>query len=245
MIEAYIDESGVHDDSPVLTVAAYLGTPGRWANFTDKWSATLDSRGVKIFHATDCSALQGEFSGWTVDDKNKFVAGLLPIIPEFIGVGFAAGIVMRDFDEALKERDELRSIFGTPYTMCFQWVLHEIVAYLNNNLSSARVAIFHEKNDYYVEASDRFRWVKEHHDDGNNLLSITFGTKEDYVPLQAADVLAYESNRRLRNIDGPERQAFKALDPAGYLMKVIYYNRDNMPAIVEILEEFQRGANRI
>jgi len=60
----------------------------------------------------------------------------------------------------------------------------------------------------------------------NARMSFTFGSKERFVPLQAADVLAYEANKRLRRSDTPNRQALDALRPdTGRLDLKVYDSR--------------------
>jgi hypothetical protein len=67
------------------------------------------------------------------------------------------------------------------------------------------------------------------------ITSLTFGSKAAYTPLQAADVLAYEGNKRLRNVAGPERRAFIALNPGYRRLLVKFYSKKSMPGLLEIL----------
>jgi hypothetical protein len=80
-------------------------------------------------------------------------------------------------------------------------------------------------NEYQAEASESFEWVKKNGNASNVDMRLKFGTKRDYVPLQAADVLAYEGNRRLRDPSRPERRAFKALSPENERLHVKYLER--------------------
>jgi hypothetical protein len=41
MIKVYVDESGVHADSDVITVAAYAGRPKAWKKWTDEWRKAI------------------------------------------------------------------------------------------------------------------------------------------------------------------------------------------------------------
>ncbi len=53
VIRAFLDESGMHGDAPVVTVAGYFGYPKTWRSFTTEWNKTLRPTGIKVFHATD------------------------------------------------------------------------------------------------------------------------------------------------------------------------------------------------
>ena len=54
MIEAYLDESGIHENARVCVIAGYFGGPGQMKLFTTAWQQTLAEFGfpMKDFHAT-------------------------------------------------------------------------------------------------------------------------------------------------------------------------------------------------
>jgi hypothetical protein len=41
MIEAYMDESGIHDGAHVCVIAGYWGTVKKWKKFEDRWKTIL------------------------------------------------------------------------------------------------------------------------------------------------------------------------------------------------------------
>jgi hypothetical protein len=49
VLRVYLDESGVHDGSPIVTVAGYIGRPKEWRAWTSRWVRTL--RPIKVYHA--------------------------------------------------------------------------------------------------------------------------------------------------------------------------------------------------
>jgi len=85
---------------------------------------------------------------------------------------------------------------------------------------------------------EEFSWIKENTNKGKNLISLSFGEKSDYPPLQAADILAYETNKRLRNIEKPERRAWTAL---GSTKLALTYGQKNMDELVSALEKIYAG----
>jgi hypothetical protein len=60
------------------------------------------------------------------------------------------------------------------------------------------------------------------------------------MPLQAADILAYESNKRMRDPKRPERRPWAILR-AGNAVTVGYYGRDNMHLLVDGLNKIKEG----
>ena len=115
-----MDESGIHDDSPVVTVAAYIGRPRDWREWTKRWNVA--KRPINIFHAVDAQTLHGEFEGWSESDRDEVVRRILPVIVEANFPGIVIGIHMHEFTKAMGDRNDLKEVFGTPYGACFQWL---------------------------------------------------------------------------------------------------------------------------
>ena len=109
VLKVYLDESGVHDGSPVLTVAAYIARPRTWQAWTKKWNAA--KRPIKIYHAADAANLRGEFRGWTHDRVDELVKKLLPTIVGAELRGIVIGIQMDEFRKAIAGRDDLLEMF--------------------------------------------------------------------------------------------------------------------------------------
>ena len=146
-----MDESGTHDGSPVVTVGSYVATPKQWRLWTKDWNAAKAP--IKVFHASDCEKLVEEFDGWDEGPRNEFVAKLLPVLPRHKLTGLVVGINLNDYNAAMKGRDDLRQLLGTPYTACFHWTVSEILLAHPGN---RRIAFFHETNNFKGEALKAF-----------------------------------------------------------------------------------------
>lgn len=226
VLSIYMDESGTHDRSPVVTAAACLAPPKEWRDWTKVWNRRKQP--INVFHANECANLWGEFEGWADDDRNKFVAQLLPTIAEHRITQFVIGIRLNDYHEVCQSYPRLGKVIGTPYNACFQLVLQDILDWLDTIPDTQRLAFFHENNDYSAELAMTFRLCKELTDKGRRVMSLTFGSKDDYTPLQVADILAYEGNKRIRNPDTPDRRAWKAINPMGNRRTLRYFDKNGL-----------------
>jgi Protein of unknown function (DUF3800) len=234
VLKVFMDESGTHDGSPVVTVAAYLATPRVWQGWTKDWNRA--KRPIKVVHAADCNNLKGEFEGWDKDRRDAWVAQLLPVIPRHNIMGVAVGIQMDAFRREMASRSDLQDLFGTPYTACFQWAVQSVMAKASMLDPEMRVSFVHEGNDYKDEAFEAFDFVRERY--GNRAFSLAFAGKTEYVPLQAADILAYEANHMLRDPVRKLRPTWQCLDPDDEvpLVWVRHYGEANMGDFVRRLE---------
>jgi hypothetical protein len=240
VIRIYIDESGTHDGSPVVAVGAYAGRLETWPAFIEDWEKAKGP--INVFHSADCGAYQGEFKGWKEEDRNALVAKLLAVLPRHELFGIAMGINLRDVKEAtgaqpdLSSTPELAAFFDAPYGMCLQWTLQNIIERTEAvGIRKEPIAVFHEQNDFHAEAMAAFDFVKRRRVSHVGPMNIAFVEKDSHVPLQAADVLAYEANKRLRDPTRPQRRSIAAL---GDKISVEGFAKPNMPAFVANLREF-------
>jgi hypothetical protein len=240
VLKAYMDESGTHAGSPVVTVAAYFARPRVWQGWTKEWNRA--KRPIKVVHASDCNNLTGEFAGWDRERRDAWVAELLPVIPRHRIMGVAVGIHMDAFHREMQSRPDLRKLFGTPYTACFQWTVQTVMDMVGDWDARMSVSFIHEVNDYHSEANEAFRFIRDRY--GDRARGLSFTDKGDYVPLQAADVLAYEANHFLRDPERKKRRSWLALDPDDEMprLRVRHYGEANMSDFVRRLSVLA-GAN--
>jgi len=236
VVKVYLDEGGTNKGARVLTVAGYAARPSEWRNFTKEWNRVLRPTGIKCYHATDAQALRGEFSDWTSQRVAELAERLLPIIPRH-AAGLAVGIVMSDFEEALAGRPDLRALFASPYAACFQWLVQSLAELAQKKKTPTRFSFVHETNNMKHEAQQAFDWVKTETTYGKHLVSLVFADKAEFVPLQAADILAFEVQKRLADQSRPERRSMTALNPGGRKIWVRFYSRQSMPYLISVLEK--------
>jgi hypothetical protein len=96
--------------------------------------------------------------------------------------------------------------FDHPYHFCFQMFFARFMELLTSEVDKRfakrrfkeKVAfVFDQQRQFEEIATSGFHVLKDVLDPENRLASITFGSKEDYIPLQAADLLAFYARRIL------------------------------------------------
>ena len=212
MLQIYVDESGTHDGSLIVTCGAYVGTVSAWDDWAEKWD---EAKGpIDIIHAADCEALRGEFANFTPDQRNAFASKILPVIGKADITPFAVGVRLDDYELVAKDHPELALMMGdTPYVACFQWIMMRALSHVESIGGGPRIGIVHESNNYRGVIGDCVELLKEKYPKLSVVLS--FAGKRDVSQLQVADALAYEANKRFRNIDKtkPDRTSLLAMVP--------------------------------
>jgi len=77
VIGGFFDDSGTHPESALVVLGGLLGTEAQWDQFHAEWSA-LVARPLpekpalkKGFHLAHCRARDGEFSDYSVPEKDR------------------------------------------------------------------------------------------------------------------------------------------------------------------------------
>jgi hypothetical protein len=234
MIKIYVDESGVHAGAEVVTVAAYAGRPNVWRKWISEWQRA--KRPIGIYHAADAANLRGEFSGWTAERRDELVKNVLPVIAGSPIAGAAIGLHMQEFRNACAGRKDIPEALGNPYTTCFHWLVQTVLELVKHNERDEALKFVHEQNDYQGDARGSFDWIRDNVNPNKVRMRLAFGTKKDHVPLQAADILAYEANKRFRDAARPERKAWQAMDPDNKIV-CAHFGKENMGEFIKHLSE--------
>ena len=231
MFQIFMDESGVHGKaSPIVTVAGYMAKPRTWETFTRRWNAA--KRPIEVFHSSDCNGFKNEFEGWKREDRDALVIRLLTVLRERPMMGFVTGLDLKAYEEAMTDNPDLRELLPDPYGTCFHWTVATMMDLFEKQQNNERLAFFHENNDYHKQAYEAFDWIKGNRKKHTSAMTLSFGGKDDFVPLQAADILAYEAYKLLQNPKARKRQSLEALGPN---INISWYGPDNMPYLVERL----------
>lgn len=237
-LQVYLDESGTHGNSPAVVVAGYVGEPTEWDQWTSEWEKTKRGR-INVFHAVHCNNRSGEFSGLEEPERNALVQEMLPITPKHIKIGISIGIDMKSYRDAIEHRPDLNEHFGSPYLACFGWLLQDIVEDIEKSGIDREFHIFHEENQFKEDVISRYKWIVNNIPGGKRCSGLSFAKKSDCIPLQAADILAYETHHKIKN-PSKNRKSWDSLHSNGAHIKSLYYGPKNMDHLVKTLEEMVR-----
>lgn len=163
----------------------------------------------------------------------------MPLIGGNEIIGLAMGLSLHDFEVDLAGRGRIRELVGTPYIQCFQWLIENIIWLHVREGNNEALAFIHEQNDYQGEAQAAFNYVAKKRQRHQGPMTLTFAPKDKFAPLQAADALAYEANKRLRDTSKPNRKAIDVMNLGGRI-DVQGFSRPNMKAFVDRIEVVDR-----
>jgi hypothetical protein len=217
-LAAYFDDSREYVDGVGLHVlAGYLAPLELWEQqFAPRWLRLIESAPHRIseFKTSDCRACTNEFEGWTHDEATAFTARVVSELAErryalMFGVGTVIA-VPQSSDDALAKRIEQRAL-----GLCLINAIGAMCAY-------ARSVGKHESIHFICDTqpgsqgmlSDLWASVLERTGNwyGKDLSQLDFEDSKKLPPLQAADLLAYETRKELKSrMEQPPRRMSTAL----------------------------------
>jgi hypothetical protein len=192
MFELYFDESGTHDKG-WLTLAGFAGHEDQWRKFSGEWLSALEPTPFSQFHSK-------EFFHWAKKPENGALAR--DVLRNLIGVilrrterGFSYSMTVSEYLETVPQK--IASTYGSPYAMCAQELLTAILDWSRKREYGGPFSYFFEDGHRNAcQLSNNFHELKR--EKSFKIRSITLASKNDFVPLQAADLLAYRMNQVVR-----------------------------------------------
>jgi hypothetical protein len=201
MLCAYFDDSGTRSAANVTLLAGLFGNPHQWDHFNGLWQQALDAPldgakpPVRRFHMFDCYGGRHEFTGWVRSEAEDFALQLGNIIFK-CGLWGCATVVtaktrgQRTAGAAESESSDAEdAVIRNSFHLALDWA--------RNHAAYDREITFvfedrpERKKEYqavYTTFSDSAKAI-----DARPLpASLTFANAGKELPLQAADLFAWE-----------------------------------------------------
>jgi hypothetical protein len=195
---AFFDESGTHDESEVVAVGGLLATYEAWVRAELEWKRVLSNKDVAVFHFSEFMARRPAFD-WPNEERDAFMERLTTIIGENITLGIAYGIYREDYAVLPAT---LRTEFKDIYHCCSYFCLESLVkwrkTFAGPDLPHPLQFLFDRKKGFEGHAAAIYYEVIKDIDAGSFFGDMAFGSKDDDVPLQMADLLIGVAIRKFK-----------------------------------------------
>jgi hypothetical protein len=197
MLDAYFDESGIHDGAEVCLVAGYFGGRGQWRKFEKLWQSVLGDFGLSHFHAKevvkrrDSYPLQMALAEVIAKCHKISPVAFGIIVPEF----FKLPLIERRFmtGATLTAAGKIKESGNPnrPYFAPFQPAIRTVLGYAP---VGGKAHFFFGLDTKFGEyAADLYRKLKENniHQFQERFGTIAFPDAKDTPALQAADLMCH------------------------------------------------------
>lgn len=217
MLTAYLDETGHSKDERQRFngMAGLLAPSAKWERLEVKWKRTLREFRLPHFHTKDFANRRREYEGWSEDRRQKLYGRLLTHIEAAHPFPIGSILAMSDYNSLTNHQ---RSLFGDPYHIGFLSTLSQLTAIAGEMRlePGTKIApVFSDHVEFRHAALRGYELLCRHREVKQWIDSPVFRDMRDLVPLQAADIVAYELYKEF------ERTLFRPNAPQRYGYQVI------------------------
>jgi hypothetical protein len=224
-----MDETGHSKDErqKFVGVAGLVAPTENWGMFERKWNQTLDIFKIPYFHMKDFASRRSYFEGWSELKRQKLLGKLLRIIATTHPFPVGAIISLDDYRSFPAED---REVMDDPYHFCLMGCAYLPAWRTENDSPDVRVAItFSEQSEFKHRAGLLLDDFNQNYPEAKRFDPPTFQDMKTIVPLQAADIVAYELYKEF------DRRRYRPQDKQRYgyveLMKIALRSYTIMPFI--------------
>ena len=193
---ACFDESRVPDQVAGITafaIGGYVAPVEQWTKFKQEWKRALTRYKIDDFHMTDFENYQKQFKDWSQELHLECIKGLVKIIRGNCLIGVGASLIVNDYAALRSGLDGEHLPDDDPYYLCLQHCLFLLTKKIPLAVGEIEF-VFDDSPKYKGEASNLYQLLRKHGSavKRDSLGSLSFLQAKNFLPLQAADVLAYE-----------------------------------------------------
>lgn len=206
MMSAYFDDSGTHRGSAVIVTAGLVGTVDQWAALEKAWAVELSAPicGLKdpipYFHMTECQASRGHFRGWNRTETDYFCKRLQDIILDACLYGYGFGCEVSQWDALIK--GDIRDIIGNAEHYSIRNCFVRSVGWAQNQSPPPddMTFVFDDRPQIKRDTDIVYDVFKRQAEPPPDITGLAYLSAQKTIPLQAADIIAWEFYQAARSV---------------------------------------------
>ncbi len=220
MVRAFIDDSGSGGDNRYFVLAGYAADLPTWESFANAWKAVLDAPpAIKYFKMSEAESRKGEFLGFSERERSDKVNALIDVILGHNVFEGSCRLQFAAYEEILKplfkdlpQWDDPYLYLAIPLVTLFASYERRYGAPQRSAASDAVVLVGGDRSidpvDFVFDTHDKqgirrakraYEQLKAHplYQQADYIGNIDYRDDKDFLPLQAADLIAWQDRRRL------------------------------------------------
>ena len=189
VLKAFFDDSGTHVGSPVTVMGGLIAHEDEWAALEPEWATVRDDLGIRMMHMSACEAPYKEFRGWSRDRRDIAINRFRSVLIKRDALMLVSAVSQASWDAAAS-KSILTELFPTPLDWCFNDCMQRALRWGRKSGPESVVVTF----DCREESLRTWRPRAEGYERlyPRKVAGFAFSSMEKVLPLQAADMVAYE-----------------------------------------------------
>jgi hypothetical protein len=232
--QAFFDESGSHDGSPILCLAGYIFKKSEAIKLGHEWRKVLAWKKLPYFHMVKCAHGNGPFANLTKPERIEVATKMIEVIKRRAIQGMAVTVNSDDCAEVVLNNSPLTA-YRSAYSFCAHNIMAGITVWIDNNPTVKEMAYFFEAGHQSANEANQFMvglFSTPQRKEEYRYVAHGFVEKRRSPAVQAADLLAWQWYKDRKNqLEGRPRRA----DCASLLQLrhiANHLNRDRLEGIV-------------
>jgi hypothetical protein len=209
MALAFVDDSGSGGDSQYFVLAGYVTSEVSWSGFVPDWQSVLDlSPKLDYFKMSEAESLKGQFEGCSPHARDERLNQFADVILRYDPWEAAIAVPSKDYNEVLLP--VLPKSRTSPYYSAFIAMVTALSGFYRWGGSDELVDfIFDEQDGMQTKAARQYGSFRGWYPNWR-LGRIGFNDEKKVLPLQAADLIAWQTRRFMASKEGT-RELYKRL----------------------------------
>jgi hypothetical protein len=212
-VYSYADESGTHEDSRVVVIAAWVSSYKRWLRFERQWRHELCAQKAPYLHMRELGPdarkhHDNRFRSWSDERVDKLVRAMVPIARDNAIFGLICAVDTAGYQRLHPALKAAGSSYPTAYVFAFQAFFEALLKVLNgyttfeHGITTDEVChLVFDQGPQQDNANKAFHLLKEFKDHHYRFASIAFEHSREHkekngaitpatLQLQGSDLLA-------------------------------------------------------
>jgi len=214
ILKAFVDDSGSGGDSPWFVLAGYIGTIEGWDSFDDQWRSVLDGPPkLGYFKSSEAESLRsdGQWAGISKEQRNQRIDALIQVIGKCALRSMYVRVRQQDYNEIIKPY--LPEYWDNAYYFLFIGIMSAATSVEKYMGSSRPVEFFFDTANRLEEPSKvLYGQMWDRPQFGKRVVNVHYEDEKEFLPLQAADLLAWQIRRRFCVEEEPRPQFERAIE---------------------------------
>jgi len=224
-------------------MAGLIATAHNWKRFETKWKGALKKFQIPYFHMVEFAGFKGVFEGWSETKRRNLLDRLLTIID--VTYGYPIGsVVPLDLYRSLSPERQKR--FKDPYFIGFmECIIAAALLTAPHQAEEKMALVFSDQIEFRAHALRLYDHAQRTF---HNMMKVTtpvFRDMREIVPLQAADLVAYEiykeADRRIYRPDAKPRVPFERLlkiaERSANFSMINFHDKDSFEKLLRVAEQ--------
>jgi hypothetical protein len=203
MLTGYFDDTGTHDASPFIGFGGLIGNEEIWYLFQASWHEKLQrplpgKPPLKRFHMWECMNRVDEFASYSEPERDAVIHDFRQLIIASGVWGYAVGVSRPDWDE-LVQPSPMAGWFGDAEAFCFRDCVAKMCGFVTElSAVDKELALVFDNRPHRTEVNEflvgQVQQIQQFTRKPNSatLIGVSFENSTKTMPLQAADMFAWE-----------------------------------------------------